>query len=69
MNYVSCFVDHHQGIFSGTLNIQALRRLVKTYLASIPPRQPPGTPGRTRKSKGREEQSAVFMGWGTGLGT
>jgi zinc protease len=60
-------------IFTGNLDIQALRRLVKTYLAPIPPSASWNTwtdpqiqrPGKTETivRKGREEQSAVFMGW------
>ncbi|MDR1637559.1 MAG: insulinase family protein [Treponema sp.] len=60
-------------VFTGNLDIAAMRRLAETYLASIPPAASWNTwtdpriqrPGETESivRKGREEQSMVFMGW------
>jgi zinc protease len=60
-------------IFTGNLDLEALRHLAETYLASIPPSASWNAwtdpqiqrPGRTETivRKGREEQSMVFMGW------
>jgi zinc protease len=60
-------------VFTGNLDIGALRVLAETYLASIPPTEPWNTwtdprivrPGKTVKEvhKGQEEKSIVFMGW------
>ncbi|MDR1637510.1 MAG: insulinase family protein [Treponema sp.] len=60
-------------IFTGNLDIAAMRGLAETYLASIPPSASWNTwtdpqiqrPGKTESlvRKGREEQSMVFMGW------
>jgi zinc protease len=60
-------------IFTGNLDIQAMRQLAETYIASIPPSASWNTwtdpqiqrPGRTESlvRKGQEERSLVFMGW------
>ncbi|MDR3343313.1 MAG: insulinase family protein [Treponema sp.] len=60
-------------VFTGNLDIQALRSYIETYLASIPRGQTWNTwadphiirPGKTTKNvyKGKEAQSLVFMGW------
>ncbi|MDR2629939.1 MAG: insulinase family protein [Spirochaetaceae bacterium] len=61
-------------VFTGNLDIEALRTYTETYLASIPPGEAPRTawtdpgivrPGKTERLvyKGREERSLVFLGW------
>ncbi|MDR0450077.1 MAG: insulinase family protein [Treponema sp.] len=60
-------------IFTGNIDLAAMRRLTETYLASIPPSASWNAwtdpqirrPGKTESvvRKGREEQSMVFMGW------
>jgi zinc protease len=60
-------------VFTGNLNLAAMRSLAATWLASIPPAESwntwtdPGLqrPGKVEEKvyKGKEEQSLVFMGW------
>ncbi|MDL2229685.1 insulinase family protein, partial [Treponema sp. OttesenSCG-928-L16] len=60
-------------VFTGNLNIENMRTLTETYLASIPEGQSLNEwadlgvrrPGKTEKTvyKGREEKGLVFMGW------
>ncbi|MDR0998294.1 MAG: insulinase family protein [Treponema sp.] len=60
-------------VFTGNLDIEAMRGLAETYIASIPPSASWNTwtdpqirrPGKTERvvRKGQEEQSMVFMGW------
>jgi zinc protease len=64
-------------IFTGNLDPAAMRPLVETWLASIPPSEPWNTwtdPGIQRPAKtgrevykGKEEQSIVYMGWYTAM--
>ncbi|MDR1904444.1 MAG: insulinase family protein [Treponema sp.] len=60
-------------VFTGNLNLEEMKNLTQTYLASIP-RAPAwdtwtdiqeGRPGKIEKRiyKGKEEQSMVFLGW------
>ncbi|MDR2742659.1 MAG: insulinase family protein [Treponema sp.] len=61
-------------VFTGNLDIPAVRSYVETYLAAIPPAEAGMNtwtdpqilrPGKTEKTiyKGKEEKSLVFMGW------
>jgi zinc protease len=60
-------------VFTGNIDIEAMRDLAETYIASIPPSAPWNTwtdpqirrPGKTESvvRKGQEDRSMVFMGW------